>query len=1056
MPRIPDEQLERLKQEISLQRLVEARGIELKRHGQDLVGHCPFHDDKTPSLVISPKQNLWHCLGACQAGGTVIDWVMKAEGVSFRHAVELLQADYDPSALAADSVTVVKRSTVPKLPSTLTATGETDADEARLLAQVIDYYHQTLKQSPEALAYLDKRGIANSDAIEHFKLGYANRTLGYRLPAKNRAEGALIRGQLQRLGLYRESGHEHFSGSLIVPILMTENRGQKTDSDLCPPSSVLCTEVYGRKINDHLRKGTPKHLYLPGPHRGVWNAQVLSSSPEIILCESLIDALTFWCAGFRNVTASFGVEGFTPDHLAAFKMHGIERILIAYDRDKAGDAAAAKLAQRLNSEGMDAYRLQFPHGLDANEYALQVTPASKSFGVVIRSAVWLGRGKAKPVTTACSGNAATAAQADPIHPLAAKEKTLAVSTEDTEATPEPVLPAAVVPPTPCSPVDANVDSNGHELTLQQGDRRYRIRGLDKNSGYDSLKINLLVARESPDGQGEILHVDSFDLYQQRPRAAFIKQAAIELGVSEDTIKADLGRVLLACEARQEQLQHAIQSPQKDTVTLSDADTQEALALLQDPDLLHRIQHDFERCGLQGETHNALIGYLAALSRHLPRPLAVTIQSTSAAGKSALMEAILAFVPLEDRLKYSALTGQSLYYLGERELRHKVLAIAEEEGASTAAYALKLLQSEGELTIASTGKDETSGQLVTKEYRVEGPVMLLLTTTAIDVDEELLNRCLVLSVNESRQQTQAIHQRQRQQRTLQGLTARSERDAVIRLQQNAQRLLQPLAVVNPYAEQLGFVDDRTRARRDHEKYLTLIDSLALLHQHQRPIKTLPMSPGRRDTAEPPLQYVEVTPEDIATANRLAAEALGRSLDELPPQTRRLLQLLQAWVSEQCTQLAVPRNAYRFSRRELREHSHWSDTALKVHLARLAELEYLRVHRAGGQAYHYELCYQGEGAQGERFLLGLIDPRTLTAHEYDADRSGAKNQRSGQEGLRSAPGQPPVRGQSASGQPAKNDDNNNADKWLGDSNQPAVNIAEFSTPHTPSYRSLSTAS
>ena len=684
MPRIPNEQLERLKQQISLQRLVEARGIELKRHGQDLVGHCPFHDDNTPSLVISPKQNLWHCLGACQAGGSVIDWVMKAEGVSFRHAVEILRTENGGQTTEPLS-SPVKRATVPKLPTPLASAG----DDARLLGQVIDYYHQTLKQSPEALAYLEKRGIASSEAIEHFKLGYANRTLGYRLPAKNRAEGAALRGQLQKLGLYRDSGHEHFSGSLIVPVM---------DSFVGEGQCCEITEVYGRKINDHLRKGTPKHLYLPGPHRGVWNVEALQTSPEIILCESLIDALSFWCAGFRNVTASFGVEGFTADHLQAFQQHGIERVLIAYDRDKAGDAAAAKLAQRLNGEGVDAYRLQFPHGLDANEYALQVTPASKSLGVAIRSAVWLGRGKAKPVTTACSGNAATAAQADPIHPLAAKEKTLAASTEDSEATLEPVLPAAAMPPAPSTPVEAQ--SNDRELTLQQGDRRYRIRGLDKNSGYDSLKINLLVARESPDGQGEILHVDSFDLYQQRPRAAFIKQAAIELGVSEDTIKADLGKVLLACEARQEQLQQASQAPKTEAVTLTDAETQEALALLQAPDLLERIQHDFERCGMVGETSNALIGYCAALSRHLPRPLAVTLQSTSAAGKSALMEAILAFVPSEARLKYSALTGQSLYYLGERELRHKVLAIAEEEGASTAAYALKLLQSEGELTVIS--------------------------------------------------------------------------------------------------------------------------------------------------------------------------------------------------------------------------------------------------------------------------------------------------------------------------------------------------------------------
>ena len=93
MPRIPEETIERLKQEVSLERLATARGVKLTRHGADLIGLCPFHDDREPSLVISPKKNLWHCLGACQTGGTVIDWVMKAEGVSFRHAVELLRAD---------------------------------------------------------------------------------------------------------------------------------------------------------------------------------------------------------------------------------------------------------------------------------------------------------------------------------------------------------------------------------------------------------------------------------------------------------------------------------------------------------------------------------------------------------------------------------------------------------------------------------------------------------------------------------------------------------------------------------------------------------------------------------------------------------------------------------------------------------------------------------------------------------------------------------------------------------------------------------------------------
>ena len=211
---------------------------------------------------------------------------------------------------------------------------------------------------------------------------------------------------------------------------------------------------------------------------------------------------------------------------------------------------------------------------------------------------------------------------------------------------------------------------------------------------------------------------------------------------------------------------------------------------------------------------------------------MVIQSSSAAGKSSLMEAILRFVPEEEQVSYSAMTGQSLFYMGDTDLQHKVLAIAEEEGATNAAYALKILQSSGELTIASTGKDPATGRLMTHEYRVSGPVMVMLTTTSIEIDEELLNRCVVLTVDEGREQTRAIQRLQREARTLEGLIAKQQRGRIMALHQNAQRLIKPMAIVNPYAPELSFSDGATRTRRDHAKYLALIDAIALLHQHQR--------------------------------------------------------------------------------------------------------------------------------------------------------------------------------------------------------------------------------
>ena len=381
-------------------------------------------------------------------------------------------------------------------------------------------------------------------------------------------------------------------------------------------------------------------------------------------------------------------------------------------------------------------------------------------------------------------------------------------------------------------------------------------------------------------RGESLHVDTFDLYSSRHRVMYSKQAGEELGVKEEVVSRDLGKVLWKLEELQRQMIQKTLEPKEQEVTLSAEEKAEALGLLRDPRLLDRILGDFERCGVVGEETNKLASYVAVVSRLLDAPLAILVQSSSAAGKSALMEAVLAMLPEEQRVQYSAMTGQSLFYMGETDLKHKVLAIVEEEGASRAAYALKLLQSEGVLSIASTGKDATTGRLITHQYRVEGPVMLFLTTTAIDLDEELLNRCLVLTVDEDRAQTQAIHKKQREAQTLEGLLAKRERDEILRVHRNAQRLLKPLFVANPYARELTFLDSQTRTRRDHMKYLTLIRSIALLHQHQRPRKTV----THRGQA---LEYIEVTLDDIATANRLAHEVLGRSLDELPPQTKRLL-------------------------------------------------------------------------------------------------------------------------------------------------------------------------
>jgi len=214
-----------------------------------------------------------------------------------------------------------------------------------------------------------------------------------------------------------------------------------------------------------------------------------------------------------------------------------------------------------------------------------------------------------------------------------------------------------------------------------------------------------------------------DLYHAKQRNAFIAEAAIETRLKPELVKRDLGKILLKLEEVQEAAFAEKLKPQSETVGIDETAQQEALAFLQSPDLMDRLLADFDKSGIVGENANKITAWLACVSRKLKKPLAVIIQSTSAAGKSTLMEAVLSFFPEEEQVKYSAMTGQSLYYLGESNLKHKILAIVEEEGSERASYALKLLQSEGELTIASTGKDPDTGRMKTEEYHVEGPVMI---------------------------------------------------------------------------------------------------------------------------------------------------------------------------------------------------------------------------------------------------------------------------------------------------------------------------------------------
>jgi hypothetical protein len=508
------------------------------------------------------------------------------------------------------------------------------------------------------------------------------------------------------------------------------------------------------------------------------------------------------------------------------------------------------------------------------------------------------------------------------------------------------LPPACTTPASVTPASA-ICVDASSVTITREDRSYKIRGLEKNMSSLSLRVSIAVSRL------ERMHLDTVDLMRSSARQAFVKAAALELFCEEETIKIDLGRILLQLEDLRNLQIEAAKRIGPAIPAMTEAQQEEAMQLLRSPNLIERIVHDLDACGMVGEASNKLVGYLAAVSRKLPTPLALLIRSSSAAGKTTLMESILAMVPPEEVLRLSNLTCQSLYYLDSDQLRHKTLAISEDQGLSESAYALKLLQSEGKLTHATVVRGN-DGRSVTQLHSVEGPIQLMITSTARDVDEELANRCLILTVDESIEQTKAIQARQRLLQTREGLQRQGQVAAIRTLHRHAQRLLRPLQVLNPLVDSLKFVSDRLRNRRDHAKYLSLIQAIALLHQHQREIHT----------EEDGTEWIEVQESDIALANRLMDKLLKQSLSELAPQTEQCLHLVQEFVAKGCraaaataspAEQAILRQRFRFTRRSFRESVGWSDNQVRTHLDRLVQLEHLIVHRGKqGATYVYQLA------------------------------------------------------------------------------------------------------
>jgi len=877
---VTKEGIESIKGANPLEAVVAERGIELRRKGRHLVAHCPFHaDKKTASFTVTPARGLFHCFG-CGAAGDVIGFVTKHDKLSFPAAVKSLaeRASLDLESLMKAGPRILPRTPVAALtppPLSALAPGNghggnghdgqalSDAAAGALLARVVDHYHRAFCERKDAQEYLGKRGLTDVDLLRALRVGYADGSLLKTLP-----RGGDVREQLVRLGIVTAEGRELLGGCIVVPIP--------------DPVSGQWVNLYGRGLR------TPRHCYLPGPFRGVLNFHAARTSDEVILTESILDAMSFLQAGISTAIPLYGTNGFTADHLDLLKREQVRRVILALE---AGERAASTLKGKLEEAGIVVRVARFPEGTkDAN--ALLVSR----------------NGDATEALKRCL--------------------------DEAEPRPHPTTPV----PAPPAPADAGAAA---ALSLERDGLTYS--GRVQSTLLGRLRVTVKVTR------GDLFHVDTVDLYASRSRSELAKRVSKAFGVDLASVESALLALVVLAERSAEE-----PAAEPAVPAMSEGERAEALGFLKRPDLLDQAAADIDALGYVGEDVNKRLLYLVAVSRKLEDPLSAIVMSQSGAGKSGLTEVIEKLCPPEDVVLLTRLTPQSLYYVEPGFLDRKLVIVEERYGSFEADYSIRVLQSRKKLIAAAPVKDPQTGNMRTKVFTVEARAAFIEATTASAVNHENATRCFELTMDESPEQTGRIHERQRVARTLRGLALRREAAAIARRHWNAQRLLEPLPVVIPFADRLSFPTSWMRTRRDHARFLNLIEVSAFLHQHQR---------ERLEGA------VVASLADYETAYALAAEVLRETLSDV----KRPLREAYERVRELCLKAGGA-----VSRREIRESLAVPDSTLRRWLGELVDFEYLALVGGDGKGQGKTARYLSVDREPrEHEVLGLLSPAELLA-------------------------------------------------------------------------------
>ena len=473
-----------------------------------------------------------------------------------------------------------------------------------------------------------------------------------------------------------------------------------------------------------------------------------------------------------------------------------------------------------------------------------------------------------------------------------------------------------------------------------------ILGGIRLEGLDRLRVTLKI---------QIEHLSlrhNLDLYNDNQTEKLIRKVAERLEVGTSVVAAalmDLTDQLEAYRLEEIEQQNKVEDKRK---MLSQEEIQAAKQYLSAPNLMQRTMEDIGKAGVIGEETNRLLMYLIFTSRKRENPLHIISLGSSGIGKTHLQEKVGALIPDEHKIEITTLSGNAFYYFGQQELRNKLILIEDLDGADEVLYPLREIKSKKRITKTVVIKN-TKGETRTVTLIVEGAVCVAGCTTKESLYEDNANRSFLIYIDESKEQDEKIMSYQRSLSA--GKIDLSEQRKTVDQFQDMQRILKPVSVRNPFAEQLQIPKEVFKPRRTNAHYLAFIEAVTFYHQYQREPQY------DKETGE---EYIETTLEDIAEANRLMREVLIRKSDPLNAACRKYLEWLKAWLKME--------GKTSFTNKEVRQMLRINPSNQKRYMIQLQDYDYVqKIKGEKGLTHHYEITNLEEYEKLKDGISSVLD-------------------------------------------------------------------------------------